>query len=140
MFDNTPVLGRSESAQIATNKVLRNTYALLGLTMPFLALPGMAIGWFLGEQMKRNQAREAVDQQLVQVFGTVRSSMPDRLASMVDHWFAQIFHSTQQRVVAEQDKITAIEQQLDTDHQARAALRDRLHTASTEIKKIMAST
>ncbi|MBM3350934.1 MAG: BAX inhibitor (BI)-1/YccA family protein [Betaproteobacteria bacterium] len=33
MFDNTPVLGRSESAELATNKVLRNTYALLGLTM-----------------------------------------------------------------------------------------------------------
>ena len=33
MFDNTPVLGRSESAQQVTNKVLRNTYALLGLTL-----------------------------------------------------------------------------------------------------------
>jgi modulator of FtsH protease len=33
MFDNTPVLGRSESADLAVNKVLRNTYALLGLTM-----------------------------------------------------------------------------------------------------------
>lgn len=33
MFDNTPVLGRSESAELAVNKVLRNTYALLGLTM-----------------------------------------------------------------------------------------------------------
>ena len=33
MFDNTPVLGRSESALQATNKVLRNTYALLGLSL-----------------------------------------------------------------------------------------------------------
>ena len=33
MFDNTPVLGRSESAQQVTNKVLRNTYALLGLSL-----------------------------------------------------------------------------------------------------------
>lgn len=33
MFDNTPVLGRSESALEATNKVLRNTYALLGLSL-----------------------------------------------------------------------------------------------------------
>lgn len=33
MFNETPVLGRSESAQLATNKVLRNTYALLGLTL-----------------------------------------------------------------------------------------------------------
>jgi modulator of FtsH protease len=33
MFDNTPVLGRSESAMQATNKVLRNTYALLGLSL-----------------------------------------------------------------------------------------------------------
>lgn len=33
MFDNTPVLGRSESAQQITNKVLRNTYALLGLSL-----------------------------------------------------------------------------------------------------------
>jgi modulator of FtsH protease len=33
MFDNTPVLGRSESAQMVTNKVLRNTYALLGLSL-----------------------------------------------------------------------------------------------------------
>lgn len=43
MFDNTPVLGRSESAQIATNKVLRNTYALLGITM----IPTV-IGAFIG--------------------------------------------------------------------------------------------
>lgn len=113
---------------------------LLGLTMPLLALPGMAIGWFFGEQIKANQARQAVDQQLVQVFSTVRSSMPERLAAMVDHWFAQIFHSTQQRVVAEQDKITAIEQQLDSDSHARTELRDRLNTACTEIKKIMTST
>ena len=33
MFDNTPVLGRSESAQQVTNKVLRNTYTLLGLSL-----------------------------------------------------------------------------------------------------------
>jgi modulator of FtsH protease len=43
MFDNTPVLGRTESAQLATNKVLRNTYALLGLTM----IPTV-IGAFIG--------------------------------------------------------------------------------------------
>jgi len=33
MFNNIPVLGRSESAMEATNKVLRNTYALLGLSL-----------------------------------------------------------------------------------------------------------
>lgn len=33
MFNETAVLGRSKSAQLATNKVLRNTYALLGLTL-----------------------------------------------------------------------------------------------------------
>ncbi len=33
MFENTPVIGRSESAELATNRVLRNTYAMLGLTM-----------------------------------------------------------------------------------------------------------
>jgi len=43
MFDNTPVLGRSESAQQVTNKVLRNTYALLGLTL----IPTV-IGAFIG--------------------------------------------------------------------------------------------
>lgn len=43
MFDNTPVLGRTESAQLVTNKVLRNTYALLGLTM----IPTV-IGAFIG--------------------------------------------------------------------------------------------
>ena len=43
MIDNTPVLGRTESAQLATNKVLRNTYALLGLTM----IPTV-IGAFIG--------------------------------------------------------------------------------------------
>jgi modulator of FtsH protease len=43
MFDNTPVLGRSESSQQVTNKVLRNTYALLGLTL----IPTV-IGAFIG--------------------------------------------------------------------------------------------
>jgi len=33
MFDNTSALDRSQSAQEATNKVLRNTYALLGLSL-----------------------------------------------------------------------------------------------------------
>lgn len=46
MLDNTPVLGRSESAQLATNRVLRNTYALLGLTM----IPTV-IGAFIGMSM-----------------------------------------------------------------------------------------
>jgi len=43
MLDNTPVLGRSESTELATNRVLRNTYALLGLTM----IPTV-IGAFIG--------------------------------------------------------------------------------------------
>lgn len=43
MFDNTPVIGRSESAQLSTNRVLRNTYAMLGLTM----IPTV-IGAFIG--------------------------------------------------------------------------------------------
>lgn len=33
MFDNSPVLGRSETQQLVINTVLRNTYALLGMTM-----------------------------------------------------------------------------------------------------------
>jgi len=53
MLDNTPVLGRSESAQLATNRVLRNTYALLGLTMiptvigPFI---GMSMNFAIAQQ------------------------------------------------------------------------------------------
>jgi modulator of FtsH protease len=43
MFDNTSVIGRSESAQLATSRVLRNTYAMLGLTM----IPTV-IGAFVG--------------------------------------------------------------------------------------------
>jgi modulator of FtsH protease len=47
MFNNdVQVLGRSQSAQLATNKVLRNTYALLGLTM----IPTI-IGAFVGLSM-----------------------------------------------------------------------------------------
>lgn len=46
MFDNTPVLGRSESTQLVTNKVLRNTYALLGLS-----LVPTVIGAYFGLQM-----------------------------------------------------------------------------------------
>lgn len=53
MFDNTPVLGRTESAQLATNKVLRNTYALLGLTMiPTVlgAFIGMNVNFSIAQQ------------------------------------------------------------------------------------------
>ena len=53
MFDNTPVLGRSESAQQVTNKVLRNTYALLGLTLiPTVigALIGMSMNFAFAAQ------------------------------------------------------------------------------------------
>lgn len=46
MFDETPVLGRSESTQVVVNKVLRNTYALLGLTL----IPTV-IGAFIGMSM-----------------------------------------------------------------------------------------
>lgn len=46
MFDETPVLGRSESAQMVQHKVLRNTYALLGLSL----LPTV-IGAFIGMTM-----------------------------------------------------------------------------------------
>lgn len=53
MFDNTPVLGRSESAELAVNKVLRNTYALLGLTM----IPTV-IGAFIGMNMSFGFAAE----------------------------------------------------------------------------------
>ena len=53
MFDNTPVLGRSESAQQVTNKVLRNTYALLGLTLiPTVigAMMGMSMSFVFAQQ------------------------------------------------------------------------------------------
>ncbi len=53
MFDETQVLGRSESAQLVTNKVLRNTYALLGLTMiPTVigALVGMSMNFAYAQQ------------------------------------------------------------------------------------------
>lgn len=53
MFDNTPVLGRSESQQQVTNKVLRNTYALLGLTM----IPTV-IGAMLGMSMNFGFAQQ----------------------------------------------------------------------------------
>ena len=46
MFDDVQVLGRSETAQSSTNKVLRNTYALLGLTM----IPTI-IGAYFGLQL-----------------------------------------------------------------------------------------
>jgi len=53
MLDNTPVLGRSESTELATNRVLRNTYALLGLTMiPTVigAFIGMSINFSVAQQ------------------------------------------------------------------------------------------
>lgn len=53
MFDNTPVLGRSESALAATNKVLRNTYALLGLSL----IPTV-IGAFVGMSMNFAYAQQ----------------------------------------------------------------------------------
>jgi len=53
MFDNTPVLGRSDSAELAVNKVLRNTYALLGLTM----IPTV-LGAFIGISMNFSFAQQ----------------------------------------------------------------------------------
>lgn len=53
MLDNTPVLGRSESAELATNRVLRNTYTLLGLTM----IPTV-IGAFVGMSMNFSIAQQ----------------------------------------------------------------------------------
>ena len=46
MFDEMQVIGRSESAQQVSNKVLRNTYALLGLSL----IPTV-IGAFIGMSM-----------------------------------------------------------------------------------------
>lgn len=46
MFDEMQVIGRSESAQLVTNKVLRNTYALLGLSL----IPTV-VGAFIGMSM-----------------------------------------------------------------------------------------
>jgi modulator of FtsH protease len=46
MFDDMQVIGRSESTDLATNRVLRNTYALLGLSL----LPTV-VGAYLGLQM-----------------------------------------------------------------------------------------
>lgn len=112
---------------------------LMGLSFPILVLPGIVGGWLLGERMKENQTRHIVDQQLVQVLSVVRGNIPERLSGMVEQWFAQIFNGTQQKIRAEQDKIVAIEQQLDSDHQARAELRDRLNAAIAEMKRFMVS-
>jgi len=53
MFDETPVLGRSESTELVKNKVLRNTYALLGLS-----LVPTVIGAFIGMTMNFTFAQQ----------------------------------------------------------------------------------
>ena len=53
MFDKMQVIGRSETAQQATNKVLRNTYALLGLSLiPTVigAMLGMNMNFIFAQQ------------------------------------------------------------------------------------------
>lgn len=106
------------------------------VALPLLVLPAAIFGGIFGAKMKQEKIRKEVYALLEQITNNLQTSIPERLTAMVQRQFEQIYDTLMQRLAAEQDRINAIDRQLELDQQSREALRQKLAQACAELEQL----
>ena len=98
----------------------------LGLTLPFLIIPGIFGGMFFAEKRKQEQLRFEIDNVIANVLNNLNQQVTIQLREIVESHLEKIHQTIQERLQAESDNIIKIEQQLETDTVTRLKLQKRV--------------
>ena len=98
----------------------------LGLTLPFLIIPGIFGGMFFAEKRKQEQLRFEIDNVIANVLNNLNQQVAIQLREIVESHLEKIHQTIQERLQAESDNIIKIEQQLETDTVTRLKLQKRV--------------
>lgn len=109
----------------------------LGVTIPFLVLPGLIGGFLFAEKQQLEKARQVVDQHLNSISIQLLSSIQEQLKQQTQHCFEQIYLGLEQHLADQNDNIEKIEVQLSADLEQRNLLKQRVSAACQNMKNIL---
>ena len=108
----------------------------LGLTLPFLIIPGIFGGMFFAEKRKQEQLRFEIDNVIVNVLNNLNQQVAIQLREIAESHLEKIYQTIQERLQTESDNIIKIEQQLETDTIARQSLQQRITEVCEQLNKL----
>lgn len=106
-------------------------------TMPFLIVPGAILGSFLKESIRKNKLQEMLYEQINEAYTYIDRVIPDYMENLVSNSLCQIYESLQAKLLSEQDKISAIDNQVQADKEEKKALLNKLQECYDELNEIM---
>ena len=109
---------------------------VLGVTIPFLVLPGLIGGFLFAEKQQLEKARQVVDQHLNSIAIQLLSSIQEQLKQQTKHCFEQIFLELEQYLIDQNENIEKIEAQLSTDLEQRNVLKQRVAVACQNMQNL----
>lgn len=109
----------------------------LGVTIPFLVLPGLIGGFLFAEKQQLEKARQVVDQHLNSIAIQLLSSIQEQLKQQTKHCFEQIYLDLEQYLADQNENIEKIEAQLSTDLEQRNLLKQRVAVACQNMQNLL---
>ncbi|CAD9196520.1 dynamin family protein [Acinetobacter bohemicus] len=109
----------------------------LGVTIPFLVLPGLIGGFLFAEKQQLEKARQVVDQHLNSISIQLLNSIQEQLKQQTLQCFEQIYLGLEQHLADQSDNIEKIEVQLSADLEQRTLLQQRVSAACQNMQNIL---
>lgn len=109
----------------------------LGLTLPFLVIPGIIGGFFFAEKRKQEKLRFEVDSAVANILNNLNQQIAMQLRQIAQVHLEQIYQTIQARLQAESDNIAKIEQQLETDTATRQVLQQRVSEVCQQLDELL---
>lgn len=109
----------------------------LGVTIPFLVLPGLIGGFLFAEKQQLEKARQVVDQHLNSISIQLFNSIQEQLKQQTLQCFEQIYLGLEQHLADQSDNIEKIEVQLSADLEQRTLLQQRVSAACQNMQNIL---
>ena len=109
----------------------------LGLTLPFLIIPGIFGGMFFAEKRKQEQLRFEIDNVIANVLNNLDQQVAIQLREIAENHIETIYQTLQERLQAESDNIIKIEQQLQRDKDDRNKLKLRVNQVCDSLNTLL---
>ena len=113
------------------------TALALGVTLPFLILPGLIGGFLFAEKRQLEKARQLVDQYINNIMSNLLLPIQEQLKQQTLTCFDKIYVSLEQRLSDQNKTIENIETQLSADLEQRKVLQHRVSLACQNLQKIV---
>lgn len=109
----------------------------LGLSLPFLIIPGVIGGFFFAEKRKQEKLRFEVDSAVANILNNINQQVIMQLRQIAQAHLEQIYQTIQARLQAESDNIVKIEQQLEIDTATHQLLQQRVSDVCRELDELL---